>query len=140
MATVLIIDADFDFLNSMHQLLSGLGYGVLRANDGPSAIRLLDEHRELIDLAIVDLALPGMDGPEMIGAVAGQPDSLKVIATTGVYRKSQLDAAGALGAHTVILKAAPGSPLPARKWSAAVQELIGTSNKFARAAGAKPVK
>jgi CheY-like chemotaxis protein len=140
MSTVLVIDDDVDFLDSVHQMLSASGYGVLRANDGPSAIRLLEEHRELIDLAIVDLALPGMNGFEIIGAVSRRPNSLKVIATTAVYRDSQLEVAGALGAHAVIRKPAPGSPPPAREWLSTVEKLIGApgKNKLAQAVGVPP--
>src|SRR5690348_3883996 len=125
MSTILIIDDDVEFLNAVQELLAALGYKILRANDGPSGIRLLEEHRELIDLAIVDLALPGVNGFEIIGAVARRPNSVKIIATTGVYRDSQLEVAGALGAHAVIRKPAPGCPLPRRDWLATVEKLIG---------------
>ena len=125
MATVLVIDDDVVFLDSVHQMLDALGYRILRASDGLSAMRLLEQHRELIDLAIVDLALPGMNGFEVIGAVARRPNSLKIIATTAVYKESQLEIAGALGAHAVLRKPAPGLPLPKRQWLDTVERLIG---------------
>ena len=139
MSTILVIDDDIDFLDALHTILATPGYRVLRATDGISAIRLLEEHHELIDLAIVDLALPGMNGFEIIGAVSRRPNSIKVIATTAVYKDSQLEVAGALGAHAVIRKPRPGSPLPAAEWLATVQKLIGSPNggKLARAAGAQ---
>jgi CheY-like chemotaxis protein len=140
MPTVLVIDDDLVFQDAISHLLSSLGYAVLRANDGPSGIQLLEQHRELIDLAIVDLALPGMNGFEIIGAVARRPNSLKVIATTGIYKDSQLEVAGALGAHAVIRKPAPGSPIPAREWSTAVRKLIGAPDKLVRAASAYPIE
>jgi CheY-like chemotaxis protein len=140
MSTVLVVDDDVDFLDAMQVLLARPGYGVLRAADGVSAIHLLEEHRELIDLAIIDLSLPGMNGFEIIGAVARRPNSLKVIATTGVYRDAQLEIAGALGAHAVIRKPAPGSPLPTREWLGTVEKLIGTPGRrdTFRAAGCEP--
>jgi CheY-like chemotaxis protein len=140
MSTVLVVDDDLDFLDALHQMLAAPGYSVLRASDGTSAIRLLEEHRELIDLAIIDLALPGVNGFEIIGAVSRRPNSVKVIATTAVYKDSQLEVAGALGAHAVIRKPRPGSPLPAADWLRTVEKLIGSpdSRKFARAAGAQP--
>jgi CheY-like chemotaxis protein len=136
MSTVLVIDDDIDFLDALQQMLAAPGYGVLRAQDGVSAIRLLEEHRELIDLAIVDLALPGINGFEIIGAVSRRPNSIKLIATTAVYKDSQLEVAGALGAHAVIRKPRPGSPLPAAEWLDTVQKLIGSpgGGKLFRAA------
>jgi CheY-like chemotaxis protein len=142
MSTILVIDDDVEFLDAMHQMLSVPGYGVLRATDGNSAIRLLEEHHSLIDLAIVDLSLPGMNGFEIIGAVSRRPNSLKVIATTAVFRDSQLEIAGALGAHAVIRKPAPGSSIPRREWLETIEKLIGSPNsrKLANAAGCKPSK
>ena len=135
----MLIDDDVDFLDALHEMLAAPGYAILRATDGLSAIRLLEEHRELIDLAIVDLALPGMNGFEIIGAVSRRPNSVKVIATTGIYRDSQLEIAGALGAHAVIRKPAPGSPLPKREWLGTVEKLIGIPGaKMVRAAGSQP--
>jgi CheY-like chemotaxis protein len=140
MSTVLVVDDDVDFLDALHQMLAIPGYGVLRATDGLTAIRLIEEHRELIDLAIVDLALPGMNGFEIIGAVSRRPNSIKVIATTGIYKDSQLETAGALGAHAVIRKPAPGSPLPTGQWLGAVQKLIGSPGcgKLGRTVGLNP--
>jgi CheY-like chemotaxis protein len=136
MPTILVIDDDVEFLNAMSDMLVKRGYEVMRAADGPEAMGLLEQHREGIALAIVDLALPGVNGFELIGAVARRPNSIKLIATTGVYRDTQLEVAGALGAHAVIRKPLPGSAIPVPVWLAAVRKLIGPpeGGKFARAA------
>ena len=135
MATILIVDDDAAFLDSLHDMLSKPGYDVLRASTGPDAIRLLETHREAIDLAIVDLSLPGLNGFEIIGAVSRRPNSVKLIATTGVYRDNQLEVAGVLGAHAAIRKPSPGSPLPEQEWLSTVRRLIGSAQgeKSARA-------
>lgn len=125
MSTVLIIDDDPAFLDAMHQILAAPGYRVLRAMDGNEAVQLLEQHHALIDLAIIDLALPGLNGFEIIGAIARRPNSIKMIATTGLYKEAQLEVAGALGAHAVIRKPAAGSPLPVQEWLAVVRKLIG---------------
>ena len=125
MSTVLVIDDDITFLDSMQKLLSHQGYEVLRAGDGTQAMKLIEEFRERIDLAVVDLALPGVNGFEILGAVTRRPNRVKLIATTAVYRNSQLEIAGTLGAHAVIRKPPPGSPLPEAEWLAVVRKLIG---------------
>jgi CheY-like chemotaxis protein len=71
------------------------------------------------------LALPGMNGFELIGAISRRPNRIKMIATTNVYKNQQLEVAGALGAHAVIRKPPVGSPLPEREWLATVRRLIG---------------
>ena len=68
-------------------MLNGAGYRVLQALDGNSAARILDELNGQIDLAIVDLSLPGINGFELIGAVTRRPNSMKVIATSAVLAR-----------------------------------------------------
>jgi CheY-like chemotaxis protein len=135
-ATVLVIDDDPDFLEDVARMLAAPGYQVLRAADGREGLRLLEHHREAIDLAIIDLALPGVNGFEIIGAIARRPNSVKIIAATAVYKDSQLEIAGVLGAHAVLRKPAPGSRLPAGEWLTTVEKLIGPPERATPSAGA----
>jgi EAL domain-containing protein (putative c-di-GMP-specific phosphodiesterase class I)/ActR/RegA family two-component response regulator len=53
------------------RLLEAVGsVRVLEAADGFEALRVLDQSSEPIDIALVDLDLPGMDGVELIRAIA----------------------------------------------------------------------
>jgi CheY-like chemotaxis protein len=125
MRTILVVDDDLTFLNEAKDLFSGAGYQVLQASDGHGAIRLLEELRGGIDLAIVDLALPGVNGFELIGALSRRPNSVKVLATSAVYQDRQLEAATVLGAHAAIRKPRNAKELPRQQWLTTVQELIG---------------
>jgi CheY-like chemotaxis protein len=125
MPTVLVIDDDPQFLDAAHRLLADAGYGVLRATHGKEAIGLLEKRHGEIDLTVIDLSLPGMNGFEIIGALSRRPNRIKMIATTGVFKESQLEVAGVLGAHAVIRKPPAGHPLPEREWLATVHRLIG---------------
>jgi CheY-like chemotaxis protein len=125
MRTILVVDDDPSFLGETEKLLGGAGYRVLNAPDGNKAIRMLEELRSGIDLAIVDLSLPGMNGFELIGALSRRPNTVKIIATSGVYKDTQLEGATALGAHAAIRKPAREKALPQRQWLVTVQQLIG---------------
>ena len=125
MPTVLIVDDDPDFLDAADHLLTSAGYKVLRAAHGQEAIGLLEKRHAEIDLAVVDLALPGLNGFEIIGAISRRPNRIKTIATTSVYKDAQLEVAGVLGAHAVIRKPPSGQRLPEREWLATVGRLIG---------------
>src|SRR5262245_10146320 len=129
MHTILIIDDDAGFQQGLARCLSGAGYEVLCANDGLEGVKLLEKRHRGIDLAIVDLSLPGINGFEIIGAISRRPSDVKIIATTGVYGESHLQAAGSLGAHAVIRKPATGARLPERDWLGAVQQLIGQATR-----------
>ena len=58
--TILIIDDDQDLLLGLTPRLKANGYGVISAKDGISAIAVA--RKELPDLIILDLGLPGGDG------------------------------------------------------------------------------
>jgi CheY-like chemotaxis protein len=84
--TILVVEDDDDVRAYSVEILRELGYRVVEAHDGPSALRLL-ERQTRVDLLFSDVILPGgMDGAEMARqALARQPE-LKVLFTTGYAR------------------------------------------------------
>ena len=58
--TILLVDDEEKFLNSIAQRLKILGFDPLKASSGREALALAKSNH--IDLAIVDLKMPGMDG------------------------------------------------------------------------------
>jgi len=57
---IMAVDDDPSALGALRQILAQKGYEVVTAADGESAIALLDS--EEIDLALLDVTLPGMSG------------------------------------------------------------------------------
>jgi len=125
MRTILVVDDDQAFLKETQSVFGGAGYRVLQAPDGLLAARLLEEMRDSIDLAIVDLALPGINGFELIGALSRRPNSVKIIATSSVYKDVQLESATALGAHAALRKPSGAASLGRGQWLGTIQQLIG---------------
>jgi CheY-like chemotaxis protein len=69
-------------------MVSDLGYTVLSAGDGASALRLLDSHRE-VNLLFTDVGLPGgMNGRQLAEQALRRQPSLKVLYTTGYARNA----------------------------------------------------
>jgi two-component system, OmpR family, response regulator len=60
MAAILIVDDDPNILFLVKSQLQGAGHVVYQAQDGIGALKTLDE--TIIDLAVVDVMMPGMDG------------------------------------------------------------------------------
>lgn len=58
--TVLIAEDDADIANILRLYLEGSGYRAITAPDGVRAYELLEQ--EKVDLAILDVMMPGMDG------------------------------------------------------------------------------
>jgi two-component system KDP operon response regulator KdpE len=64
MERVLVVDDDAHILRALRTGLRGRGFEVFTAADGESALDLLDE--TAVDILVLDLGLPGIDGLEVI--------------------------------------------------------------------------
>ena len=81
--SILVVEDDDDVRTYTVEILRELGYRVLEAHDGPSALRLIERQDRPIDLMFTDVVMPGMSGRELAQrARAVQPD-LKIIYTSG---------------------------------------------------------
>ncbi|UCD78079.1 MAG: response regulator, partial [Desulfobacterales bacterium] len=60
MSTILIIDDDDQLRKSFHKLLSEEGYRAQSAASGEAGLELIE--KQVPDLVIVDVRLPGMNG------------------------------------------------------------------------------
>ena len=86
--TVLVVEDDADVHDYTVEMVSDLGYRVLSAEDGQSALRLLDMHRE-IRLLFTDVGLPGgMNGRQLADQALRRQPRLKVLYTTGYARNA----------------------------------------------------
>lgn len=65
-ARILVVDDTAFFRTVLTDLLAGAGYDVLQADSGEAALRILAEKILTLDLLILDLALPGMSGVELL--------------------------------------------------------------------------
>ena len=60
MQTILVCDDDRQIVEAIDIYLTGEGFQVIKAYDGYEALELLESHS--IDLMIVDVMMPGLDG------------------------------------------------------------------------------
>ncbi len=64
MHTILVVDDEVSIRKALEKFLTGLGYTVATATDGENALEILKTRS--IDLCLVDLVMPKMDGVEFI--------------------------------------------------------------------------
>jgi PAS domain S-box-containing protein len=100
--TVLIVDDDEDVRRWLASAVAGLGYGVVEAADGPAGLRALDGAPGdglggRPDLLLVDFAMPGMTGAEVVEAAQGARPGLPAILVTGYAEAEALDRLAAKG-------------------------------------------
>ena len=78
MATILLIDDDAQMRMLCQTALEAAGYCILSAENGPHGLRLLQEQE--MDLALVDIFMPNMDGLEVIPLLHKTQPACKIIA------------------------------------------------------------
>lgn len=84
---VLVVEDDADVRLVSVDALRALGYTVIHAEDGPSALAMLEDHPK-VDLLFTDIVMPGMTGRQLADkAVADRPE-LKVLYATGYTRNA----------------------------------------------------
>jgi two-component system KDP operon response regulator KdpE len=75
--SILAVDDEPAIRRFLRTGLSAQGYQVLEAEDGAAALALL--RRNLVDVLVLDLGLPGMDGFEVIKQLRGQGSVLPIV-------------------------------------------------------------
>jgi PAS domain S-box-containing protein len=84
--TILVVEDDDDVRTYSVEILRELGYRVVEAHDGPSALRLL-ERQARVDLLFTDVVLPGgVTGAQVAAEAREVKPGLKVLFTTGYAR------------------------------------------------------
>jgi two-component system, OmpR family, response regulator len=72
MAAILIVDDDINILYLVKKQLQEAGHNVFQAMNGIEALKTLDN--SVIDLAVVDVMMPGMDGYELTKSIRESHD------------------------------------------------------------------
>ncbi|MCD6034905.1 MAG: histidine kinase [Rickettsiales bacterium] len=81
--TILLVEDEAPVRTFSAQALTGKGYTVLEAEDGETALDIMKQRGDEVDLIVTDVVMPGMNGPAMIEEVAKLYPSIKVIFMSG---------------------------------------------------------
>ncbi len=84
--TILVIDDEEIVTDVASSMLTELGYDVTAFCDAREAVRYLEQHPDAIDLAIIDMIMPDMDGRECFHALQAIRPGLITILSTGFSR------------------------------------------------------
>jgi signal transduction histidine kinase len=104
---IAVVEDNPDSRAVLADLLEALGYPVVTAADGPTALRLSQE--EHVEAFVIDIGLPGMDGYEVARRLRQQPDGgrMLLIALTGYGSPEDEERARAAGFDAFLTKPAP---------------------------------
>ena len=106
MATILLVDDEPQILQALSGLLQDEEFEVLTAPEGETALRLVREASP--DLVMLDIALPGRDGLEILKDIKDHHPALPVIMISAFGSVENAVKAMRLGAYDFIEK--PLSP------------------------------
>ena len=81
--TVLIVDDEDDVREVTSEILQLSGLQTLTAANGMAALRLYAQHREQIDLVLLDLSMPGMTGEQVVKALWEIQPSRPIVLLSG---------------------------------------------------------
>jgi len=100
--SILLIDDNKDFVEFLKFLLSHHGYDLYTAHSGPEGLAKLQAHP--VDLVILDVMMPNMNGLEVCAEIRRLNSSLPVILLTAKDDLATRSAAIRIGASEFIAK------------------------------------
>ncbi len=99
MKTILVVDDDEPVRNLLKEELTEDGYRVITASNARDALKLVEN--EPLDLVILDIRMPGMDGLEALPRILGLKEGLPVILNTAYYQYKESFMSWAADAYVV---------------------------------------
>jgi DNA-binding response OmpR family regulator len=124
MNKILIVDDDLNIRRLVRMFLEPAGFGVLEANDGVEALRIMEEHR--VDMAILDIMMPNMDGYRLCENIRSYYEMPILMITAKAERRDKLKGF-ALGADDYVTKPFDPQELIARVKALLRRYTINTS-------------
>jgi PAS domain S-box-containing protein len=103
-ATILIVDDEPAVRQVCRAVLGKAGFGVLMAEDGPAALRMLEEKGGEIQLMLLDQGMPGMNGRQVLERARSAGRDLPVIVFSGYSEREVAREFAGLGISSFLQK------------------------------------
>ncbi len=113
-ANLLIVDDEVPFLNIMKKRFVKRGFNVETAVSGMDALELIAEKSDQIDIVILDVKMPGMDGIETLEEIKKKYPLVEVIMLTGHATVGSAIEGMKRGAFDYLMKPADFDHFPAK--------------------------
>ncbi|MCB9480879.1 MAG: PAS domain S-box protein [Desulfobacteraceae bacterium] len=88
---ILVIDDEEIIRNVAKSLLESLGYEVVTAENGRKGLEIFIDHHETIDLVILDMIMPEMNGRECFEEMKKISGDVKVVLASGFSRDEDIN-------------------------------------------------
>lgn len=89
--TILVIDDEALLRTSASAILKGLGYKVILAEDGAEGLEIYRKEQQAIDLVLMDMIMPHMNGKECFYAMKEISPEVKVVLSSGFSQEEDVN-------------------------------------------------
>ena len=106
MKRILVVEDNPDNMYVMDRILRHAGYEVAQAAHAEDALKMIASQPEAVDLVLMDMQMPGLDGYTAVRAIRGMPPagSVPIIAVTANTMLGDRDRALAAGCTDYVAK------------------------------------
>ncbi|NQT07013.1 MAG: response regulator [Candidatus Omnitrophica bacterium] len=101
---ILVVDDEKDLLDMMRGILANWGYDVITADSGREALRIVREGGHFLDVVILDIVMPGLDGVETLRHIRRHNKLIPVFMLTGYPSSDSIKKTRKLGISGFIAK------------------------------------
>jgi two-component system, cell cycle sensor histidine kinase and response regulator CckA len=102
--TILLVDDEASIVDVCQDILISLGYKIFTAKSGQEAISSYALNQDKIDLVILDMIMPGLNGSETYNRLKSINPQVKVILSTGYSMGNKARKILDKGCHGIIQK------------------------------------
>ncbi len=120
--TVLLVDDETMILDVGQEMLNEMGYKVLPVRSGSEAVEVYEKNKGEIDLVILDLIMPGVDGAKAYDQIKEINPEVKALLASGYGITSQVNSILEKGCNGFIQK-----PFNMRGLSQKIRKILDTT-------------
>ena len=103
-AGILLVEDEPLIRKYSFEMLRSLNFNAHAAENGPEAIDIYEKYHDKIDVVILDMIMPGMDGLKVYKALNQTDPNLRVIVTSGYDTDKRIDEILQDGSHILLKK------------------------------------
>ncbi len=102
--SILLVDDEKGVIDVCSEMMTGLGYTVKSVSSGIEALEILESKKIKIDLVVLDMVMPKMNGRETFERIKKIDPNMKVLVSSGYSREDELESMMKKGCNEFILK------------------------------------
>lgn len=89
--TILVVDDEYNIRSMMREIMEMSGLKVFTAGNGKDGVETFKKNREIIDLIIMDMVMPVMDGREAFSEIKKIDPDQKIFIISGYSQREDLE-------------------------------------------------